>query len=70
MIKFDSCIRCGSKNMDKLKVNTQISLNYPEQKNPYTGSVSQTIIYPKEALVCRDCGHTEFFSITREEAAP
>ncbi len=61
MIKYNTCIRCGSENLDSLKVNTRISLNYPEQKNLYSGSVSQRILTPTTALVCKDCGHIEFF---------
>ena len=59
MINFDTCIRCNSKNVDLLKVNSRVSLNYPEKKNRFTGGVSQTILNPTDALVCKDCGHIE-----------
>ena len=59
MLKFDTCIRCGSHNVDKLMVNTRISLNYPEEKQ--YGVISQKIVNPTDALVCKECGHIEFF---------
>ena len=61
MIKYDDCIRCGNKNIDKLMVNTRISLNYPEEKSVFTNSISQRILLPTDALVCKECGHIEFF---------
>lgn len=61
MIKYNSCIRCDSRNVDKLFVNTRIFLNYPEKKNLFTGTVEQRVINPTNALVCRDCGHIELF---------
>lgn len=57
--KFEQCIRCGGVNIDKLTVNTRISLNYPEVKNYYTNAISQRIVEPTRAIVCRDCGHVE-----------
>ena len=36
MINFTNCIRCGSKNIDKLMVNTRVRINYPEKRNPYS----------------------------------
>ncbi len=57
MIIHDTCIRCGSKNIDKLMVNTHICLNYPEEK--HLGLISQKIVNPTDALVCKDCGHIE-----------
>ncbi|MBP3436175.1 MAG: hypothetical protein J6K62_07620 [Clostridia bacterium] len=59
MIKYDTCIRCGSQNVDKLKVNTRVSMNYPEQK--YYGVTGQRVISPTDSLVCKDCGHIELF---------
>ena len=61
MIKFADCIRCGSKNVDSLMVNSFIRLNYPEKKNQYTGAISQKIVEATDALVCKDCGHIELF---------
>lgn len=61
MIKYETCIRCNSDNVDLLKVNTRFSLNYPEKKNIYTGTITQTVLNPTDAMVCRDCGHIELF---------
>ncbi|MBQ3531508.1 MAG: hypothetical protein IJA05_06270 [Oscillospiraceae bacterium] len=61
MINFTNCIRCGSKNIDKLMVNTRVRINYPEKRNPYTGSITQEVLEATDALVCKDCGHIEFF---------
>lgn len=61
MVNYDDCIRCGSKNIDKIMVNTRISLNYPEEKSAFTNSISQRILLPTDALVCKECGHIEFF---------
>jgi hypothetical protein len=59
MIKFETCIRCGSPNTDCLMVNNRINLNYPEKKNPITGTTTQRVIQPTTALLCKDCGHIE-----------
>ncbi|GEM_PF-1790452 len=32
MIDFKNCIRCGSKNIDKLMVNTRMKMNYPKKE--------------------------------------
>lgn len=61
MIKYQTCIRCNSENVDLLKVNNIVRLNYPEKKNVYTGLTTRTVIYPTDALVCKECGHIEFF---------
>ena len=61
MIKYKECIRCHSKNLDKVMVNTRLALNYPEEKRPYTNTITQRVIQPTDALVCRDCGHIELF---------
>ena len=61
MIKFEDCIRCGSKNVDILMVNSYIKLNYPKKRNPYTGIISQRVLEATDALVCKDCGHIELF---------
>lgn len=60
MIKYKNCIRCGSENTDLLFVNGRMPLNYPEEKKLY-GASSQRIINPTDALVCKECGHIEFF---------
>lgn len=57
MVKYDTCIRCGSNNVDKLLVNTRLSMNYPEEM--HYGVVSQRVINPTDALVCKECGHIE-----------
>ena len=59
MIEFNNCLRCGSENIDKLKVNARINMNYPEQSA--FGVISQRVIEATDALVCKDCGHIEFF---------
>ena len=59
MIKYDNCIRCNSKNIDKLSVNTHISLNYPEERS--MGIITQRVLTPTDAMVCKDCGHIELF---------
>lgn len=61
MIELKSCLRCGSENVDKVTVNTRISLNYPEERSIYTGTITQRIINPTDALVCKECGHIELF---------
>ena len=60
MIEFKNCLRCGSENIAKLKVNARINLNYPEKKIPY-GPITQKVIEATDALVCEECGHIEFF---------
>lgn len=60
MIKFKTCLRCGSENIDKLKVNSRINLNYPEQKSLYE-AITQRVVEATDALVCKDCGHIELF---------
>ena len=59
MIKYNNCIRCNSENIDKIKVNSIIHLNYPEEKN--FGRTTQKVITPTDAIVCKECGHIEFF---------
>lgn len=59
MNKYDDCIRCGSKNIDIVQVNTRIDLNYPEERR--MGTISQRVINPSDAIVCKDCGHIELF---------
>ena len=59
MIKYNTCIRCGNENIDKLLINTRVSLNYPEEK--HFGLISQKILNPTDALVCKNCGHIELF---------
>lgn len=59
MIIFDDCIRCGSKNIDKLMVNSRLALNYPEQKE--LGVSFQRVVNPTDAIICKDCGHIELF---------
>ena len=59
MIKYDSCIRCNSKNIDKVYVNKFLDLTYPEKK--VMGKNIQKIINPTDAIVCKDCGHIELF---------
>ena len=61
MIDFKNCIRCGSKNIDKLMVNTRMKMNYPEKKSLYSGTIAQRVIEATDALVCKDCGHIELF---------
>lgn len=56
--KYDSCIRCGSQNIDRLRVNSGLSLNYPEEK--HCSLISQQVLYPTDAIVCKECGHIEF----------
>lgn len=33
MIKYDSCIRCESKNIEKLMINAAFRMNYPPPKS-------------------------------------
>lgn len=61
MRKHNTCLRCNSENVLVLKVNTSISLNGKEEKNLYTGCITQKIYKPSDAFVCKDCGHVEFF---------
>ncbi len=61
MIEFDTCVRCGSSEIDKLAVNTYVKLNYPERKELYSGVISQKVITPTDAIVCKKCGHIELF---------
>ena len=61
MIKYESCVRCGSSEIDKLAVNTCVKLNYPKKKDAYSTIISQRVITPTDALVCKKCGHVEFF---------
>lgn len=61
MIEFNKCVRCGSENIEKLKVNTRIDLNYPEEKQAYSRVITQKIVNPTDALFCNDCGHIELF---------
>ena len=60
MIKYKTCIRCGSEKTDLLSVNSRFLLNYPEVKNPY-GGATQRVVQPTDALICKDCGHVELF---------
>lgn len=32
MIKYDTCIRCNSENIEQLKVNSRLALNAPEKR--------------------------------------
>lgn len=57
MKKYDSCIRCGSQNIDRLMVNSRLSLNYPEQRS--YDVIVQKVINPTDAIVCKECGHIE-----------
>lgn len=59
MIIYDNCIRCNSNIIDKLSVNTHIALNYPEERS--MGIITQKVITPTDAMVCKDCGHIELF---------
>ena len=61
MTEYNTCVRCGGTEVDKLMINTRISLNYPEKKERYSGTISQKVIFPTDAIVCKDCGHVEFF---------
>lgn len=60
-MKYKSCVRCHSENLDKVSVNTALKLNYPEEKIPYSSTIYQKTIQPTDALVCKDCGHVELF---------
>jgi len=61
MIRYNSCIRCGSESVDKVVVNTTLKLNYPPKEREYFNPASQRIISPTDALVCKECGHIELF---------
>lgn len=52
MLDFDHYLRYGSENVDKLKVNVRINMNYPKQK--FYFGVSQRVIEVTDALVCKD----------------
>lgn len=60
MINYKNCIRCGKDNTELLMVNTRISLNFKENRNSF-GVIEQRVIEPTNAMVCKDCGHIEFF---------
>lgn len=68
MIIYENCIRCNSNNIDKLSVNTHIALNYPEKKS--MGIITQRVITPTDAMVCKDCGHIELFIDTSKLNRP
>lgn len=55
----DNCVCCGSKNIEKVGVNTRVELIYPDVRR--LGAVTQRVITPSDALVCKECGHVEFF---------
>ena len=59
MTKYNTCVRCGSKRIDTLMVNSRLSLNYPEET--CAGGSLQKVVNPTNALVCKDCGHVELF---------
>lgn len=59
MKRYKTCIRCDSTNIDKVKVNTRINLCYPEERG--MGCITQRILNPTDAVVCKECGHIEFF---------
>lgn len=59
MIKYNTCVRCGSEKIDVLMVNSRLSLSYPEENR--AGVISQKIVNPTDALVCKNCGHIELF---------
>ena len=61
MIDFKNCIRCGSKNIDKLMVNTRMKMNYPKKEVTLFRTITQRVIEATDALVCKDCGHIELF---------
>lgn len=61
MIKYNMCIRCNSGNVEKLFVNTKLPLNFPEERTPYSAIITQRVINPTDALVCKECGHIELF---------
>ena len=60
MREIGTCLRCGSNNLNQCMVNTTINLNYSEKKN-IVGLVTQRVINPTDAIICRECGHIEFF---------
>ena len=61
MIKYDTCIRCNSKNIEQLTVNSRLSLNAAEKKDKYSGLITQKVYNPTDAILCNDCGHIELF---------
>ena len=61
MIKYDTCIRCNSENIEQLKVNSRLALNAPEKRDKYSGVISQKVYNPTDAILCKVCGHIELF---------
>ena len=59
MIKYKTCIRCNSENIELLKINSRLNLNAPEKKDRYSGRITQTVYNPTDAILCKDCGHVE-----------
>ena len=59
VIRYNNCIRCNSDNIEKLIVNTHIALNYPEKRS--MGIITQKVVNPTDAILCKDCGHIELF---------
>lgn len=55
MIKCNDCCRCGSTNVIKLIVSTNIALYYEDSNG------TQWPKSPSDAMLCKDCGHIEFF---------
>lgn len=45
-----------------------IALNYPEKKS--MGIITQRVITPTDAMVCKDCGHIELFIDTSKLNRP
>ncbi len=43
---------------ENIMVNSRLSLNYPEEK--HYGLISQKVLNPTDAIVCKECGHIEF----------
>ena len=58
MVKYNTCIRCFSNNIDRLAIKSNIGLYYPEQTK--SRSKYQRRITPTDTLVCKRCGHIEF----------
>ena len=61
MLKFNTCMRCNSEDVEYISVNSRIELNFPEERDPYTAIITQRVINPSDALVCKACGHIELF---------
>lgn len=61
MIRYKTCIRCESENVDILSVNSPLRLNYPEERRRNSIVINQRIISPTDTIVCKECGHIEFF---------